>query len=138
MFIVDAIELKIELDQHSKNKLLILVVALLGRFADSAVFAVIILHTSELFPTSNRNTAIGTSLAVSQLGSISAPYVVDILGKYAWYMPSTLCGGLALCSVLLTLVLPETRGKPLMDTVQDLKKAHHQDRVSVRNCCTFS
>ncbi|XP_054263783.1 organic cation transporter protein-like isoform X2 [Macrosteles quadrilineatus] len=121
-----------------ENKLLILVVALLGRFADSAVFAVIILHTSELFPTSNRNTAIGTSLAVSQLGSISAPYVVDILGKYVWYMPSTLCGGLALCSVLLTLVLPETRGKPLMDTVQDLKKAHHQDRVSVRNCCTFS
>lgn len=63
----------------TESKLLILIVALLGRFADSAVFAVIILHTSELFPTSNRNTAIGTSLAVSQLGSISAPYVVDIL-----------------------------------------------------------
>ena len=57
----------------------ILCVALLGRFCISAVFAVIILHTSELFPTTNRNSAIGTSLAMSQFGTVAAPYIVDIL-----------------------------------------------------------
>ncbi|KAG8253212.1 hypothetical protein J6590_039551 [Homalodisca vitripennis] len=88
---------------------MILIVAMLGRFADSTVFAVIILYTSELFPTSNRNTAIGTSVAVSQLGSICAPYVVDIMGRYVWYIPSTLCGCLAVFSALLILLLPETQ-----------------------------
>uniref|UniRef100_A0A1B6GK75 Major facilitator superfamily (MFS) profile domain-containing protein n=1 Tax=Cuerna arida TaxID=1464854 RepID=A0A1B6GK75_9HEMI len=138
LFFVSGVSLITILFISAENKLMILIVALLGRFADSAVFAVIILHTSELFPTCNRNTAIGTSLAVSQLGSIFAPYVVDIMGRYAWYIPSTLCGGLALFSALLILLLPETRNRPLMDTIQDLKKAPKRDRVSIRNCCYFS
>uniref|UniRef100_A0A1B6KNG7 Major facilitator superfamily (MFS) profile domain-containing protein n=2 Tax=Graphocephala atropunctata TaxID=36148 RepID=A0A1B6KNG7_9HEMI len=138
LFLVSGLALMAILFIPAENKLLILIVALLGRFADSAVFAVIILHTSELFPTAIRNTAIGTSLAVCQLGSIFAPYVVDILGSSAWYLPSTLCGGLAVFSALLILLLPETRNKPLMDTIEDLKKAEKRDHVSIRNCCNFS
>lgn len=57
--------------------LMLVAMALLGRFCIAAVFAVIILQTSELFPTVNRNSAIGTSLTVCQLGAIAAPYIVD-------------------------------------------------------------
>lgn len=56
---------------------MVIILALLGRFCISAVFAVIILQTSELFPTVNRNSAIGTSLTICQLGAIAAPYIVD-------------------------------------------------------------
>lgn len=54
-------------------------VAMLGRLCIGAVYSVIILQTSELFPTVNRNTAVGTSSTMSHLGSLSAPYIVDIL-----------------------------------------------------------
>lgn len=52
---------------------------LLGKFCVSAVFSVSVLFISELYPTTMRNTGIGTSLTIAQIGSIIAPYVVDIL-----------------------------------------------------------
>ena len=54
-------------------------VAMLGRLCIGAVYSVIILQTSELFPTVNRNTAVGTSSTMSHLGSLSSPYIVDLL-----------------------------------------------------------
>jgi MFS family permease len=58
---------------------IIMSVAMVGRLCIGAVYSVIILHTSELFPTVNRNTAVGTSSTMSHLGSLSAPYIVDLL-----------------------------------------------------------
>ncbi|PSN46166.1 hypothetical protein C0J52_16089 [Blattella germanica] len=54
-------------------------VAMFGRLCIGAVYAVIILQTSELFPTANRNTAVGTSSTMSHLGGLLAPYIVDLL-----------------------------------------------------------
>ncbi|XP_046431975.1 organic cation transporter protein isoform X1 [Neodiprion fabricii] len=111
-------------------------VALTGRLAVAAVFSVIILHTSELFPTVCRNSAVGTSSTMAHVGSIAAPYVVDLLGAEVWWGPSTLCGVLALIAGLLSLVLPETRGRPLTDTV-DEELAEGRGIVSLKNCCSF-
>lgn len=58
---------------------------MMGRFTDVAMFALIILYTSELFPTTVRNAAVGSSLAVSQFGSISAPYIIDYSVKRLTY-----------------------------------------------------
>jgi len=57
----------------------IMSVAMVGRLCIGAVYAVIILHTAELFPTANRNAAVGTSSTMSQVGSTLAPYIVDLL-----------------------------------------------------------
>lgn len=57
----------------------IMIMALFGRFCIASAFIVIILHTAELFPTEIRNSAIGTSSMTAHIGSISAPYVVDIV-----------------------------------------------------------
>ncbi|RZF37035.1 hypothetical protein LSTR_LSTR004723 [Laodelphax striatellus] len=110
-------------------QLAILIMALLGRFCISAVFAVIILQTSELFPTVNRNSAVGTSLTMAQLGAVSAPYVVDFLGgeKY-WFLPSTVCGILTICAGILVASLPETKNKPLANTIDDVK--NQSEKVS--------
>lgn len=60
----------------------IMSVAMMGRLCIGAVYSVIILQTSELFPTVNRNTAVGTSSTMSHLGSLSAPYIVDLLVSF--------------------------------------------------------
>lgn len=53
-----------------------------GRFGISAVYAVLTLHTSEMFPTEIRNSAIGTSGTFAHMGSIAAPYIVDLLVSF--------------------------------------------------------
>uniref|UniRef100_A0A6M2DXK0 Putative synaptic vesicle transporter svop n=1 Tax=Xenopsylla cheopis TaxID=163159 RepID=A0A6M2DXK0_XENCH len=57
----------------------LMIVGLIGRLCVSGVFSVVILHTSELFPTLNRNSAIGSSSTMAHVGSIAAPYIVDLL-----------------------------------------------------------
>lgn len=96
-----------------------LVYAMCGRFGISAVYAVITLHTAELFPTEVRASALGTCSTMAHVGSISAPYIVDLLGLIAAFIPSTICGALALCAGMLILLLPETQNRNLTDHVED-------------------
>lgn len=92
-----------------------------GRFGITSVYAIMTLHTAELFPTEIRNSALGISSTFAHIGSIFAPYIVDILGKTAWYIPTTICGVTVLFAGFLTLLQPETKGKALTDHVkQDL------------------
>lgn len=58
---------------------ILLCVILIARFFVSALFSTIVLFISELYPTTIRNTGIGMLLTFSQIGSIIAPYIVDIL-----------------------------------------------------------
>lgn len=89
-----------------------------GRTGISAVFAVIILQTAELFPTELRSSAIGTSSTMAHVGSISAPYIADLLGSVAWYIPTTICGAAAIMAGLLVLALPETKDVSLDKEVE--------------------
>lgn len=109
-----------------------------GRFGISAVYSIVTLHTAEMFPTSIRNSALGTCSTMSHVGSIAAPYVVDFLvnkqlilfikhhyyfnencafrqGKIAWFIPTTICGSLIIVAGLLCLTHPETKSKELTD-----------------------
>ncbi|XP_049840116.1 organic cation transporter protein isoform X3 [Schistocerca gregaria] len=110
-------------------------VAMVGRLCIGAVYSVVILYTSELFPTVVRNTAVGTSATVSHMGATIAPYIVDLLGEKAWYIPSTLCAIVSLFAGMLSLLLPETKGKELMDSLDEMDQRTAQgDRVSCKNC----
>ena len=50
-----------------------------GKFLISMTFAIAYLYTAELFPTKVRNVAVGTASTFARIGSISAPYIVDLL-----------------------------------------------------------
>ncbi|XP_015126802.1 organic cation transporter protein [Diachasma alloeum] len=108
-------------------------VALTGRFTLSAVYGIVILYTSELFPTVVRNSAVGTSCVMAHVGTIIAPYVSDLLGSVAWWAPSTICGSLALVTGVLCLVLPETSGRHLADTVEE-ETGDGRESTSFKRC----
>ncbi|XP_012134615.2 organic cation transporter protein [Megachile rotundata] len=114
----------------------IMVISLIGRFSATAGYGIAILHSSELFPTVCRNSAVGTNSAMSHVGSVASPYVADLLGAVAWWGPTTLCGGLALLAGLFCATLPETRGRPLANTL-DEEVAEGRDNVSLTNCWKF-
>lgn len=107
-------------------KTAILIIACLGRFCDSSVYAILPLYTSELFPTSVRNTAMGASITMSHVGTLVSPYVVDILGAYRWYIPSSVFGFLCICTVFLLILLPETKNVPLFNTVEEMRHAEQR------------
>ncbi|XP_058811839.1 organic cation transporter protein [Topomyia yanbarensis] len=94
---------------------LVVTLAMLGRLGITAVYAVVTLHTAELFPTEIRNTALGICSTMAHVGSIAAPYIVDLLGQFAWWIPTTICGTAVLVAALFTLLHPETRDAALKD-----------------------
>ncbi|XP_058057434.1 organic cation transporter protein [Anopheles bellator] len=89
--------------------------AMLGRVGITAVYAIVTLHTAELFPTEIRNTALGICSTMAHVGSIAAPYITDLLGRLGWWIPTTICGCSVLIAGALTLLHPETRDAALKD-----------------------
>lgn len=93
--------------------------AMFGRFGVSAAYAVTLLHTSEMFPTEIRNTALGACSTCAHVGAITAPYIVDLLGAISWFIPTTICGVSVLVAGLLTTLQPETKNILLKDHVKE-------------------
>ncbi|XP_068157504.1 organic cation transporter protein [Drosophila tropicalis] len=119
LFLWTGISLLLVLSVPAGSTTWIVAFAMLGRFGISATYSVVTLYTAELYPTEIRNSALGTCSTFAHIGSISAPYVVDVLGALGWYIPTTICGSLVLIAGLLTLTLPETGTGKLIDKVDD-------------------
>ncbi|XP_074528438.1 organic cation/carnitine transporter 2-like [Halichoeres trimaculatus] len=88
-------------------------------------------YIAELYPTVLRNTATGTCSTVSRLGSCMAPLLIQ-LGLYSKHLPYIILGTLAVVSAFAALFLPESFGKPLPETIQQM---HRRKRMK---CPCFS
>ncbi|XP_076836672.1 organic cation/carnitine transporter 2-like isoform X1 [Brachyhypopomus gauderio] len=94
---------------------------MLGKFGVTIAFAIIYAFTAELYPTILRNTAMGACSMASRVGSISAPYFI-YLGGYYRALPYILMGSLNIFTGLLSLLLPESLGMPLPETMSHMQK----------------
>jgi len=91
---------------------------LLGKFGASASFAVVFVFTAELFPTPVRNTAIGLCSTSARLGGILSPYIAS-LSSSSPLLPFLVMGCCCCLGGLAAILLPETSGRPLPDTVEE-------------------
>ncbi|XP_026183665.1 solute carrier family 22 member 5 isoform X1 [Mastacembelus armatus] len=110
---------------------LAITVEMTGKFAVSTAFAIVYAYTAELYPTVLRNTALGSCSMASRIGSSIAPYFI-YLRSYSVSLPYILMGSLTILSGLLSLLLPESYGMPLPDTITHMqqfpgccKKSHY-------------
>ncbi|GFR15265.1 organic cation transporter protein [Trichonephila clavata] len=92
---------------------------LVGKFFVSGSFRLLYLYTAEIFPTGVRNVTLGSCSMCARLGSILAPFIRDLGKATHSAVPNSLYAFLALTSGLLALLLPETRGLDLPDTLQE-------------------
>ncbi|KAM7374636.1 hypothetical protein PAMP_007282 [Pampus punctatissimus] len=94
---------------------------MLGKYCFAFSTAMIYVYTAELYPTVLRNTAAGICSSVSRVGSCIAPFVLQ-LSAYFKYLPYITLGTLAVVSSFATLFLPESFGRPLPETIQEMHK----------------
>ncbi|XP_061926129.1 organic cation/carnitine transporter 2-like [Entelurus aequoreus] len=98
---------------------------MLGKFGVTAAFCVVYTVTSELFPTVIRNTAMGCCSMAARIGTIISPFII-YLGQYYQALPYIVMGTLAIFGALLCLLLPETYGKPLPETMSQMQTVCRQ------------
>ncbi|KAG0717956.1 Organic cation transporter protein [Chionoecetes opilio] len=106
-------------------------VVMAGKFCITSAYQVVYLYSSELFPTTLRTRGVGVSSMVGRLGAILSPFINDGLGGLHWAIPTTIFGALSVTAALLTCLLPETRGRQLPDTVDDVERDGHAPPSSV-------
>lgn len=105
-------------------------IATISKLLISASFTVIYIHTGEIFPTVFRNTAMGVMAISSRFGGIASPYLAEL----GWLFPNLhfiFFGLLTFSSGILNRRLPETKGKPLPESLEDLHELIQNEANSV-------
>ncbi|KAK9411489.1 solute carrier family 22 member 16 [Crotalus adamanteus] len=86
-----------------------------GKFAIGIAFGLIYLYTAELYPTVVRSLAVGSGSMMCRVGSVVAPFCVYLSSVWIFF-PQLIVGIMAFLTGVLTLLLPETLGRPLTNT----------------------
>lgn len=102
------------------------VVAILGKGLSEASFTTVFLYTTELYPTVIRQNGLGYTSFMSRLGVSVAPLV--LLLEDVWtVLPQVIICSLAIVSGLVSLLLPETLGRRLPETIEDIEGTGQND-----------
>ncbi|CAD7691600.1 unnamed protein product [Nyctereutes procyonoides] len=94
-------------------------VACVGRMGITIVFQMVCLVNAELYPTFVRNLGVMVCSSLCDLGGIITPFLVFRLMGVWQGLPLTLFAGLGLVAGGMALLLPETKGITLPETIED-------------------
>ncbi|XP_068231747.1 organic cation transporter protein-like isoform X2 [Palaemon carinicauda] len=90
-------------------------------------FQVNYVFLSELFPTVIRTRGFTFTNLIGSLGEMSIPIVTDIAVQYQWWAPSVTFGLAGIIGGALVPLLPETKDRPLPETLQDVEDRYWLD-----------
>nr|XP_055038566.1 solute carrier family 22 member 17 [Misgurnus anguillicaudatus] len=94
------------------------VFSIMGLFSSQAAASLSILFTAEIMPTIIRGSAVGAIMALGCVGRLSSP-LMDLRNHYGYFLHHVVYSSLALLAVLSILLLPESKRKPLPQTLVD-------------------
>jgi len=107
-------------NSNSSNSNLISFIAMIGKGLITSSFSVAYVYGSELLPTVGRNAGLGVACFANRAGGIVSPFIV-LLGENNKSLPMLTFALVSLVSGLLGAVLPETKGKTLPETFDDIE-----------------
>lgn len=94
------------------------VFSIMGLFSSQAAASLSILFTAEVMPTVIRGSGVGAVMALGCVGRLSSP-LMDLRNHYGYFLHHVVYSSLALLAVLSILLLPESKRKPLPQTLAD-------------------
>ncbi|XP_052712009.1 organic cation transporter protein-like [Crassostrea angulata] len=112
------------------------ILAMLGKIGAAAAFAVIYVWSAELYPTVVRNVGMGASSSCARIGGMVSPYIADLStlvdGHFGQALPLVVFGASSVIAGLLSLILPETLGANLPETIEDGKAFPNHEKKSAK------
>jgi len=113
------------------------VLTMTGKFFATGNFSIVYIYTAELYPTRIRSTAVGScSVMARLLGAIPSPYIALYLPHVTTpAMPYLVMGGTAVVGGLIALMLPETLGFKLPETLEDVGTMRREQRPMFKQLC---
>jgi OCT family organic cation transporter-like MFS transporter 4/5 len=98
---------------------------MIGKFCASASYAIIYLYSSELFPTSVRNTGMGACSMMARVGSMIAPQINGLGDIYhSPGLPFLVFGISGLLGSFTAVILPETLNRSLPENIYEAEKVN--------------
>ena len=91
------------------------ILSLTARFCVSGVYNIIYTYSTEVYPTVVRSNGLGYNSVCGRVGGMVFPFILEILHDSITY----LFMGLNLLALVAVLILPETFGKPLTDSLPE-------------------
>ncbi|XP_038626751.1 solute carrier family 22 member 1-like isoform X1 [Tachyglossus aculeatus] len=111
------------------------VVACLGRMGITMAFEMVCLVNAELYPTFIRNLGVMVCSSLCDVGGIITPFIVFRMTEVWHELPLTLFGVVGLVAGGTVLLLPETKGIKLPETIEDAEsmRSHCQKGKTKEN-----
>ncbi|XP_041092650.1 solute carrier family 22 member 17 [Polyodon spathula] len=92
--------------------------SVLGLFSSHAAASLCVFFAAEIIPTVVRGLGVGVILSLGAVGRLSAP-IMDLPQRSGYFLHHVLYSSLALLCVLSIMLLPETKRKPLPQSLRD-------------------
>ncbi|XP_071818787.1 organic cation transporter protein-like isoform X2 [Apostichopus japonicus] len=103
------------------------VIGMIGKSAISATFGIIFVFTAELFPTPLRGVMLGLCSMTSRIGGMVCPLIFILAHRWP-LLPLSLFTVASIVAAAITLLLPETKGVPLPETILEAEALSYRGR----------
>lgn len=94
-----------------------------GKFGISGAWMTACLFTPEIYPTNIRAQGLGLASLAARVGGMISPYATMFGSRFPWG-PPVVFGAFAVLGTILLIWIPETTGKDLPNTVEDVKRLY--------------
>jgi MFS family permease len=94
-----------------------LILNFFARFSAAGIEAVYWAYTLEVYPTPVRSTNFGINVTCGNIGSILSPMAYEYLPRWIFFL---IFGILSIFHSFLLIFLPETVGKPMAESIEEL------------------